>query len=82
MVELPPKCYLDYFAQMLGFVEQQYGFALGPAEWEWLADFRALSEDARSLHVRNFASHCYSLYFLPFQYHQFNFSFSGSGSVA
>jgi hypothetical protein len=52
MVELPPKYYLDYFAQVLGFVEEHYGFALGPAEREWLADFWALPEDARCLYVR------------------------------
>ena len=51
-VELPPKYYLDYFLFLVEFVEKLYGEILNEAEQQFIADFRALSEDAQCLFVR------------------------------
>lgn len=51
-IELPSKYYLDYFLFLVEFVEKLYGEILNESEQRFIADFRALSEDAQCLFVR------------------------------
>lgn len=49
---LPPKYYLDYFVDLLSFLEKYYGDILGEPEKEFIEQFDALSEDAKCLFLR------------------------------
>ena len=50
--ELPPRYYLDYFRYLLRFVGEKYAHILNETEWEFLAAFNRLDENAQSLFVR------------------------------
>lgn len=50
--DLPEGYHLAHFGEMLRFVERVYGPMLGDAHRTFIADFRSLSRDARSLFVR------------------------------
>ena len=50
--ELPPKYYLDNFYSLLEFVEAKYGHLLQESEQQFIAQFRALSEEGRCLFLR------------------------------
>lgn len=49
---LPPKYYLDYFVDLLSFLEKYYGDILGETEQRFIEQFDALSEDAKCLFLR------------------------------
>lgn len=49
---LPPDYYLQHFAEFLARIEAQYAGLLGPAEQQFIAQFRALSPDAKRLWLR------------------------------
>lgn len=51
-VVLPPDYYLQHFAEFLARVEAQYAGLLGPAEWQFVAAYRALTPDAQRLWLR------------------------------
>ena len=51
-VVLPPDYYLHHFAEFLARVEAQYAGLLGPAEQQFIGEYRALSPDARRLWLR------------------------------
>lgn len=51
-VVLPPDYYLQHFAEFLARIEAQYAGLLGPAEQQFIGDYRALSPDARRLWLR------------------------------
>lgn len=51
-IELPPKYYLDNFNFLLEFVEAKYGHLLHKGEQDFIAQFRALSEEAKCLFLR------------------------------
>ncbi|WP_224998142.1 VRR-NUC domain-containing protein [Cesiribacter sp. SM1] len=52
ITELPPKYYLDNFYSLLEFVEAKYGHLLLEGEKDFIARFRALSEEGRCLFLR------------------------------
>lgn len=49
---LPPKYYLDYFQDLLHFLEKYYSDILGEPEQEFIEQFDTLSEDAKCLFLR------------------------------
>lgn len=51
-VVLPPDYYLQHFAEFLLRIEAQYAGLLGPAEWQFIAAYRALSPGAQRLWLR------------------------------
>ncbi len=51
-VVLPPDYYLQHFAEFLLRIEAQYAGLLGPAQWQFIAGYRALSPDAQRLWLR------------------------------
>ena len=51
-VILTPRYYLDNFRYVLDFVKRLYGGLLNEAEWNFVHQFEALSQDAQCLYVR------------------------------
>lgn len=51
-VVLPPDYYLQHFAEFLARVEAQYAGLLGPADWQFVTAYRALTPDAQRLWLR------------------------------
>ncbi len=51
-IELPEKYYLDYFEQLLTFVQDKYGRLLSRREKRFIRKYDQLPEDARCLFVR------------------------------
>ena len=49
---LPPKYYLDYFNDLLGFIEKCSTHLLDDEDVAFIEDFRSLSEDAQCLLIR------------------------------
>lgn len=49
---LPPKYYLDYFLDLLRFLDNHYGDILGEPEQNFIEQFDELSEDAKCLFLR------------------------------
>jgi len=50
--DLPAGYHLAHFCEMVSFVERLYGGILGDEAVAWIADFRALDQNAQSLLVR------------------------------
>lgn len=51
-IVLPPKYYLDYFLDLLRFLEKYYSDVLGEPEMDFITQFDELSEDAKCLFLR------------------------------
>lgn len=51
-IVLPPKYYLDYFQDLVAFLESNYAHIIGGPERTFLNDFQSLSEDAQCLFLR------------------------------
>lgn len=51
-IVLPPDYYLQHFAEFLQRIEVQYAGLLGPAEQQFIGEFRALLPDAQRLWLR------------------------------
>ena len=51
-VVLPPDYYLQHFAEFLLRIEAQYAGLLGPAELQFIAEFRVLLPDAQRMWLR------------------------------
>jgi hypothetical protein len=49
---LPTYYYLDHFTEMMSFVEETYGAALGPEHYGFMEQFRGLAMDEQCLCVR------------------------------
>lgn len=51
-IVLPPKYYLDYFNDLLDFVQDKYKHILEHEEWQFLRKFYGLSEGEQCLFIR------------------------------